>query len=212
MVKNKLKNRKISGIGKERRKYLNKSYTELFTTVSITSLAKLTVKNKSLFRRARSSHWEFYCGRGGRGRELHRIYSSLTSTALLVLFLDPQHQVFWQDTFGRTPQSGHTSKEPSLQCWQAVIWYFGVLSCTSFPDTETQTTNGMIGISVYLSIFYYSCHFRGLQIINSPYLFICFPSKIFPFHLKPLFVVQAAAHLIRPNRATEQLWRGLKNI
>lgn len=163
-----------------------------------------------------SSHWELCLGRCGRGQELHRIYSSLTSTTSLVLFSDPQHQVFWQDTFGRTPQAGHTSEDMSLQCWQAVIFYFGALSCSCawqpFPahHSLTQTTNGMIGLSVYLSIFYYSCHFRALQVINSPYLFICFPSKIFPFHLKPLFVVQAAANLIRLNRAAEQLWRGLK--
>lgn len=37
MAKNKLKNRKISGIGRERRKYLNKTnYMVLFSTVSIT--------------------------------------------------------------------------------------------------------------------------------------------------------------------------------
>lgn len=37
MAKNKLENRKVSRIGKERGKYLNKNYMVLFSTVSITS-------------------------------------------------------------------------------------------------------------------------------------------------------------------------------
>lgn len=154
-----------------------------------------------------SSHWELCLGEMGErlGTAQDLFQPDLNCFACFVLrSSEPEFAA------RRTPQPHHTSKELSLQCWQAVILYFGVLSCTSFPDTEAQTTNGMIGVSVYLSIFYYSCHFRGLQIINSPYLFIRFPSKIFPFHLKPLFVVQTAAHLIRLNRASEQLWRNLK--
>lgn len=193
MPKNKLKNRKISGMGKERRKYLNKTHMVLFSTVPITSYAKLTGRNKYLFRRTMTSHWELYLGemweRSGATQDLFQpILNSFTFFVLrssTTGFFLARH--FWKNNSTRPY---FQRAEPSVL--QAVILYFGVLSCTSFSNTETQTTNGMIGISMYLSIFYYSCHFRGLQIINSLYLLICFPSKIFPFHLKPLFVLQAA--------------------
>lgn len=121
---------------------------------------------------------------------------------------------FWKTTSTR---SYLQRPEPSVIVGNHfVFWSIFLLLCiatfhsTLWPDTEAQTANGMIWTSVYISIFYYSSHFRNLQIINSEYLLICFPSVIFPFDLSPLFVVQAAAHLITLNRAIVQLWRVLK--
>lgn len=148
---------------------------------------------------------------------LYGICSSLTSTSLfrVALSTSPHPWCFGARYFWTTSTRSYLQRPEPLVYNSCILEY--LLPClatfpsTLPPDTEAQTTNGMIWINVYISIFYYSNHFRNAQIIYSEYLLVYFPpSKLFSFDLKPSFVVQVPAHLIRPNRATEQLWRDLK--